>query len=110
MPAPAAARENSPVPSRLKSFKNAGKDMDVSTSRAEVAVQYYNLNIESINTTVEDGQREDWKAVSMCWVDHTRQLHIPYTTFMLGMFPFVIHQDIKLAECQKTLGVVDLET
>ncbi|XP_071534750.1 importin subunit alpha-1 [Panulirus ornatus] len=28
MPAPAAARENSPGPSRMRSFKNAGKDMD----------------------------------------------------------------------------------
>lgn len=28
MPTPAQARENSPGPSRLKSFKNAGKDMD----------------------------------------------------------------------------------
>ncbi|XP_037781516.1 importin subunit alpha-1-like [Penaeus monodon] len=40
MPAPAAARENSPVPSRLKSFKNAGKDMDeMRRRRQETSVE-----------------------------------------------------------------------
>ena len=33
MPAPAAARDGSPGPNRLKSFKNTGKDMDVSEEK-----------------------------------------------------------------------------
>lgn len=33
MPAPATARDSSPGPNRLKSFKNAGKDMEVSAEQ-----------------------------------------------------------------------------
>ena len=31
MPTPAAGRDSSPGPNRIKNFKNTGKDMDVSS-------------------------------------------------------------------------------
>lgn len=59
MPAPAVARDSSPGPNRLKSFKNTGKDMEVS------ADQWIRLRVRSDGVLKRGNKAHDYLAVSV---------------------------------------------